>query len=211
MYSRFVTWQMKPYLDAYSELGDENKFCVTDQAVDIRFNLKGYGFKRNGESNRQIYHFGCYQCFYRKLGEESWKLFAHAQSEREGSESANVYKDIAVTCGKLPEGIYEIKILACKLVEFGAWAGGVVEGIVSNGIFYYNLAARINIPHRVRGVDDVTMQEFSYAGMNPINIFGGTTFDEIIQAIDLPIIEVEMALEPSDEVSVADDVALSVV
>lgn len=211
MHSRFLTWQPNQYLAVDTQIGSENVFQVTDDAIDFRFSLKGYGFKRVGELNRQVYHFGCYRCYYRKVGDVDFTLFAHAQSERADTESAKVYQDIGVACGALAEGIYEIKIVACKLAEYASWAGGVVEGIASGDKFYYGLLARNNVPQKIRVFEDVVVNEFAYQGQSLMFISAGLTFDEIIQSVDLSYIYLQTELSLVDLVAITDGVALSVV
>ena len=191
MYSRFLTWQGNPYLSADTQSVDVNQFTLTDIATDIRFRLKGYGFKKVGEQNRLVYHFGCYQCFYRKVGDIAFIPFAHVQSERADSEDADVYADVFAASGVLGAGQYEVKVVACKLVEFATWGGGVVEGIASGDKFYYDLSARQNVPQRVRVIDNVTIEESAEKGFDPFYLMAGDAFEDILQTADISSVYVE--------------------
>jgi len=168
MYSRFVIWQNDPIIEAQAEINEYNVFRVQEKCLDIRFILKGYGFKKVGEINRAIYHFGCYKCYYKKVGDPQWQMFAHVVSDRAGVSEATVYKDVIVSTGVLEYGTYEIKVEACRLVELSNWPTGVVEGIASGDQFYYDVSARTQAPNKVSKIEEIDVSEFFYAGLDPI-------------------------------------------
>lgn len=208
LYSRFLVWQNNPYKSIDTQAGDENVVRLADIAVDVRFCLKGYGFKRVGEKNRLVHHFGTYKCFYRKVGDPLYTLFANAQSERNDTEADTVYKDIAVAVGKLAEGNYEFKIVANKLSEYLLWGGGVVEGIGAGDVFYYNLSARNHVSPKVRVSNNISIKEFSGAGANPFYVSGGS--DDAIQSLETVHMDLETKINVSSVVALTDGVALSV-
>lgn len=211
MYSRFLTWQSNPYLSADTQVSEVNQFALTEVSTDIRFKLKGYGFKKVGEQNRQVYHFGCYQCFYRKVGDLTFKPFAHVQSERADSEDSDVYQDVFASSGVIGAGLYEVKVVACKLTEFLAWGGGLVEGISSGGKFYYDLSARQNVPQRIRVVDDINIEEMVGHGLDPFYLMAGDAYDEFIQSAEVLFMELELTANLMETViSVSEAVTVSV-
>lgn len=209
MYSRFIVWQSDTKIESQSEIQDVNVFRLAEKALDIRFRLKGYGFKKVGENNRVVYHFGCYKCYYRKFGETEWTLFAHIQSERAGDNEPRVYSDVSVGTGVLEFGVYEFKIEACKLVELSNWSGGIVEGITDGDQFYYNVNARQQLPNKVGAQEDINVEEYFLQGVTPIplfavdpdqNLFDGIQCVEIWSVILEHNIEVfEEAIAVSDE------------
>jgi len=202
MYSRFVTWQKNPTFSSLVKASDVNQFIVDDEAMDFRFNLKGYGFKKVGEQNRVVHHFGCYKCFYRKVGEADWNLFAHVMSARESSEGSNVYKDISVTSGSLAQAQYEVKVVACRLIELENWIGGEVEGIASDDQFFYELQARQNIPNRVKVSEAIDVQESLMVAFDIVDLVAGIEYEEVTYAIDMAYMEVPV------DISILEDTIL---
>lgn len=205
MYSRFVTWQNNPNFSSLVKVDDTNQFMIDDEAMDVRFTLKGYGFKKVGEQNRIIYHFGCYKCYYRKVGETDWNLFAHATSARESSEESDVYKDIAVTSGVLAQAQYEVKVVACRLIELASWSGGEVEGIASGEQFFYGLQARQNIPNKVKVYDEVSIEEDKTIAFDLIDILAGIQFEEVTYAIDLLYINLSIDALGDDDIILVEE------
>jgi hypothetical protein len=206
MYSRFVTWQKNPTFSSVIKIDDANQFIIDDETIDLRFALKGYGFKKVGEQNRTVHHFGCYKCYYRQVGATDWTLFAHATSAREASEGANVYKDITVTSGVLAQGRYEIKIVACRLIELSSWTGGIVEGIGAGDQFFYDVQARQNIPNKSRAIDVANIDEYVVISFDLINILAGIEYDEVVAVMDLLTIECPLAINVYDTVATPLDV-----
>jgi len=210
MYSRFIVWQSDTKIENQSEIQDVNLFRLKEGALDIRFRLKGYGFKKVGETNRVIYHFGCYKCFYRKVGETEWTMFAHVQSERaDGSNEATLYGDVSVNTGVLEFGLYDFKIEACKLVELSNWSGGVVEGITEGEQFYYAISARQQLPQKVGAQEDINVEEYFLQGVTPIPLFATdpdpNLFDGI-QCVEIWSVVLEHNIKVSEEViAVSDD------
>jgi hypothetical protein len=198
MYSRFVTWQKNPTFSSLVKVDDINQFVIDDEAIDLRFALKGYGFKKVGEQNRVIHHFGCYKCYCRKVGATDWKLFAHATSMRDSSEASNVYKDISVSSGVLEKAQYEIKVVACRLIELENWVDGEVEGIASGDQFFYDLQARQNLPNKVKAIDTVEISEDKIIAFDLLDLVAGIQFEEVTYAIDLAYIEVSLNIEVND-------------
>lgn len=193
MYSRFITWQKNPTFSSLVKSSDLNQFVIDDESMDVRFALKGYGFKKVGEQNRIVHHFGCYKCFYRKIGDTEWTLFSHVTSARESSEESNVYKDIVVTSGALAQGKYEVKIVACRLIELENWSSGIVEGIASGDQFFYDLQARQNLPNRIRVYDDIEIEDYRYISFDVITMLAGIEFEEVTYAID--IVNIDLMIE----------------
>lgn len=178
MYSRFVVWQEDPQVSA-GELDFVNEFTVLDESIDIRFLLKGYGYKPNPtDENLDIYHFGSYRCYYRKQGDLDWILFARAVSERAESDVTNVYADIHVSTGLIENGVYEIKVVAADAEEYSSW-GGTLEGIASGDTFWSGLEARQAIPYKLTPIELITAGESVVLGLNPLPLF-------VIDNEDLP-------------------------
>ena len=203
MYARFQIWQQNPRTVLEVEGGDENTFIVDDPSVDVRFTLKGYGFKKSGETNRIIQHFGCYRCFFRKVGDTDFTLFAHVVVQRDSQESVDVYADVGATSGLIDRARYEIKIFACRLVELEAWSGGVVEGIASGDRFYSDLAARQQRATRARVDEPVTIEEDVFLGFKGETNSDGTaksTFDGIEKVDNLTVL-VHLSRQDSDLLS----------
>lgn len=188
MYSRFVTWQKNPTFSNVVKVDDVNQFIVDDESVDLRFSLKGYGFKKVGEQNRTVHHFGCYKCYYREVGTTDWTLFAHVTSARESSEGVSVYKDIGVTSGLIAQAHYEVKVVACRLIELENWAGGVVEGIASGDQFFYDIQARQNLPNKIKVFELIDVADIKEIGFDLISFVAGITFEEVTYLIDTLII-----------------------
>jgi hypothetical protein len=186
MFSRFVTWQ-EPTVAAKTEVEEQNMFQVGGECLDIRFGLKGYGFKKVGEENRAIYHFGNYKCYLRKVGDTDFKLFANAVCERAATESENVYKDIFVSTGVLEMGEYEVKVEAARLVELKAWSGGVVEGIDDGDQFWHTLQARQALPNHIRVHERIRAIDFANQGVDPLPIEvldPNPIFSDALQVLD---------------------------
>jgi len=206
MYSRFVTWQRSQNVSGYVESADVNQFIINDDLLDVRFSLKGYGFKKIGEQNRIVHHFGCYKCYYRKYGETDWNLFAHVACERNSSEAPTVYKDVFVSSGVLPQAKYEVKIVACRLVELENWTGGIVEGIASGDRFHYGIEARQNVPLKVKATDNIIIESDFLFGLDPMDLSTGQAYEDITYAVDLAIAEVEIGLDVVEFMIVEDTV-----
>jgi hypothetical protein len=183
MYSRFIVWQTDTRLDSQAEVQEVNTFCLTEQALDIRFRLKGYGFKKVGETNRVICHFGGYKCYYRKVGDTNWTLFTSIKSERAGDAEPKVYEDISVGTGIIEFGLYEIKIVASELVELSFWSGGIVEGISAGDQFYYNVSARQQLPNKVSAEERILVEENFIFGCDPIPLFANDPNPELFDGI----------------------------
>lgn len=205
MYSRFVTWQKNPNFSDVVKIDDVNQFLIDDESIDVRFALKGYGFKKVGEQNRTVHHFGCYKCYCRKVGDTDWTLFSHVISARDSSESGNVYKDITVTSGVLLQAHYEVKVVACRLVELENWSGGEVEGIASGDQFFYDLQARQNLPNKIRVSETVNVDDHKDLGFDLMNLVAGVTYDEVIYAIDILTIDLIINAECVDIITVEEN------
>jgi hypothetical protein len=205
MYSRFVTWQKNINFSSVVKVDDVNQFTVSDEAMDVRFSLKGYGFKKVGEQNRIVHHFGCYKCYYRKVGDVDWMLFAHVTSARESSEGENVYKDVNVSSGVLLQAQYEVKIVACRLIELENWAGGEVEGIASGDQFFYDLQSRQNLPNKVRATEVVSVLEGVGVGLDIIPLIAGIEFEEVTYCIDLLTIDLISMFLVDEDITVVEN------
>lgn len=205
MYSRFQTWQQAPKITLEAEVTDVNEFRVNDASVDIRFGLKGYGFKRAGEKNRVIYHFGSYRCFFRRVGDADFTPFANVLTERADSEDDDVYRDIGVTTGLIPSGQYDIRIEATRLLELEAWSAGIVEGISSGGKFHFDIEARQSRVIKTRPIETVSVQESINLGFDPIDL----DVIEEIQTATIPFVENIVEVEDvSDTLTVIESVTI---
>ena len=204
MYSRFLTWQQRPGTSLATEVADVNSFRIDDESVDIRFKLRGYGFKRAGERNRIIYHFGTYRCFFRRAGAPDFTLFANAVSERADQEDADVYRDIGVTSGLIPRGVYDIRVEAGRLLELETWAGGVMEGIASGSGFVFDLEARQGRRIATRPIERVSTREFIAIGFDPTDL---SVADEL-QAQDTITTDVGIGIDASDAIAALETVTI---
>jgi len=143
MYKRTKQWLQAITPSVVSDSGWENTFSLEeDDAVDIRFSLKGYGWKPNAsDENLNSLEKGSYKVYYRLSGSGTWLFLARAESNRANQDDTKVYSRTAIATGLLEAGKYEIKIVADKGSKFTAW-GGAIEGIASDGRFWENLQVR---------------------------------------------------------------------
>ena len=160
MYSRDKKWISAIQPTVRSESGWENTFTIEeDGVVDIRFTLQGYGWKENaGQENLVALEKGSYKIYYRINGQPDWVFLARIESYRAGSSEAVVYKSAGCSIGLLPEGRYDIKIVADKAGKFTGW-GGVVEGIASGGQFWFDLQVRLRSYYTPNVSDIATITE----------------------------------------------------
>ena len=182
MFVRSQIWQ-DPIFESESQSGWENIIVLNYPCVDIRFKLKGYGWKpQNSITNLTILYEGRYDCYYRQRGAVEWIHFLIAFSERASYEEARVYEDTISTLGVVPNRLYEIKIVASDAEKFKGW-GGVVEGIREDEKFYYDLKVRADKPIQISLYEKIEAREYSYGGME---LFDFSLFDSIY-AIDVII------------------------
>lgn len=207
MYGRFLTWQQDLPVSAQIESGPVNNFVVDSQCIDIRFNLKGYGFKRPGESNRVIYHFGTYKCFFRLIGEPDFTLFARVVSARARTVDPDVYKDVGVSTGLLPQGQYEIKIEADRLEELETWSTGLIEGISGGDRFYDDIECRTDRPIRLAVSEAIPIREFAAQGVTAIPMLAvdpDPLFFDPIQHAEVISIVLEHTIQEGEDFPVTD-------
>jgi len=160
MYQRVKKWLDAITPTTKSESGWENTFTIEEKdAIDIRFKLKGYGWKPNAsDENLPALEKGSYRIYYRLVGESDWTFLLRAESDRADNSVAQVYRDIGVAVGQRPAGQYEIKIVADKGARFTSW-GGSVEGISSGEQFWSNLEVRTKASVLPESSDEVTVTE----------------------------------------------------
>ena len=103
MYSRFKVWQ-NPIISSQSESVWENEIVLDIDSVDVRFKLKGYGWKPNAsDENLVVLYEGRYSCYYREVGAGTWILFTKVISERATYSDSTVYADTFVELGIVDE------------------------------------------------------------------------------------------------------------
>ncbi|MFC1710013.1 hypothetical protein ACFL2J_08170, partial [Candidatus Omnitrophota bacterium] len=177
MYLRYKVWQDVLHQNVHSEDEWSNEFTIWYPCVDIRFMLKGYGWKTNsGDENIPVLYEGVYKCYYRKQGDTDWIQFARCVAERASSDNSQVYKDVIVSTGLLEEAIYEVKVEAVKAREFESW-GGAIEKVVKNQKFYYTLQIRASMPLGLSVVDEAFVGEFAYGGKSLIDFDVNEVFE----------------------------------
>jgi hypothetical protein len=154
MYKRTKKWMPAISPSTFSESDWENTFTTEeDDIVDIRFSLKGYGWKPNvSDENLNTLEKGSYRIYYRVSGSGTWLFLARAESNRASQDVVNVYSRTAIATGLIESGKYEIKIVADKGSKFTGW-GGAIEGIASGERFWENLQIRSS------GVKDALVNE----------------------------------------------------
>lgn len=176
MFVRQKIWQ-NAIIESQSQSGWENLIVLAYPSVDIRFKLKGYGWKPSSDiTNLTILYEGRYDCYYRERGTIEWLHFATIISERASYESPKVYEDIISLLGLVQSKIYEIKIIASDAEKFKGW-GGVIEGIAENKRFYYNLQFRADRPLGIQLFESIFLGEYSYGGLQ---VFGFGVSDDIL-------------------------------
>ena len=163
MFIRSKTWQ-NAIIQSETQLGWENVIVLDYPCVDLRFKLKGYGWKPDpAATNLVILYAGRYECYYRERGTTEWIHFDTVISERASVTENRVYADCFATLGVVQDRIYEVKIIAGDAAKFQSW-GGVLEGISQGEKFYYDLKIRAHKPIRIGVADGIKIQEYSYAG-----------------------------------------------
>lgn len=228
MYTRYHVWQEVQITANQSEIGWVNQFTTIDVCVDLRFMLKGYGWKPNiGDTNIPVLFEGSYKCYYRKFGDTDWIMFAQVVSERASTDDLRVYKDISVSIGDLPESRYEVKIVADKGEIFTSW-GGVIEGIASSGEFWYSLFQRASIVSGIRVFEkvkvrelglaygevlypfvftDVSIQELGIAILqHNIDVFDGSSILEEVTVFDIVSLVIDQIVNVAEDVYLWSDV-----
>jgi hypothetical protein len=143
MYKRTKKWMPAISPSVFSESVWENTFTTEeDDIVDIRFSLKGYGWKTTvTDENLNSLEKGSYKIYYRLSGSGTWIFLARAESNRASQDDTTVYSRTAIATGLIESGKYEIKIVADKGSKFTSWAGAI-EGIASGDRFWENLQIR---------------------------------------------------------------------
>lgn len=176
MFIRQQIWQ-DAIIHSRSESGWENTITFAYPCVDIRFKLKGYGWKpEDAITNLTILYEGRYDCYYREKGVTQWVYFTTVISERASYEITKVYEDSVAWLGVVASKIYEIKIVARDAEKFKNW-GGIIEGIAEGGRFYSNLQFRANRPFSIQSFESIVVTEYSYGGHQ---VFGLFSSDEVL-------------------------------
>ena len=169
MFTRYHVWQ-EPAISSTSETDWTNIIVTKYPAIDIRFLLKGYGWKPNPtDENLSILYEGRYDIYYRELGTPPWIKFATVISERASSNVAYVYEDASVALGLSAEKIYELKIVALDGEKFTNW-GGVIEGISAGGVFYTDIRMRMKRPIEINIYNNILANEYVILGKEIINL-----------------------------------------
>jgi len=184
MFLRYQVWQDVITIAGEVQTAWVNEFRVPYSCVDVRLRLAGYGWKPNVEDeNIPVLYEGVYKCYYRKVGDTDWTMFARAIVERASTDDAFVYKDVIVDTGDLEKDIYDIRVEAMRGSEFEAW-GGAIEGISKGGRFWYGLEMRADKPLELYAEDWASVSEYCYCGENPIEVFVWIDFAVIDYAYD---------------------------
>jgi hypothetical protein len=184
MFLRYQVWQDVVTIAGEIQTSWVNEFRVPYECVDVRLRLFGYGWKPNVEDeNIPVLYEGVYKCYYRKVGDTDWTMFARTVVERASTDDAFVYRDVIVDTGYLEKDVYDIRVEAIRGSEFEAW-GGAIEGISKGGRFWYGLEMRADKPLELYGEEVVSVVEASYFGKNPIDVFVWIDFAVIDYAYD---------------------------
>jgi len=143
MYQRIKKWLQAISPTVHSESVWTNEFTTEeDDVIDIRFRLKGYGWKPNaGDENLSSLEQGSYKIYYKLDGGSTWIFAGRVSSKRANTSDTRVYENVGFTTGSIPEGKYNVKIVADKGAKFTGW-GGAIEEIVSGGQFWSGLEVR---------------------------------------------------------------------
>ena len=177
MYLRYHTWQPVIRFISQTQGGWVNEFALDYPCIDIRMNLRAYGWKPNqGDQNIPVLYEGVYKCYFRKQGTTDWLLFARVVVERAATEDPTVYRDVSVTTGEIAEEMYEVKIEATEAQKYEAW-GGFIEGITKGGGLWYGLQFRAARPLEINVTDDAFVRDWTYEGKDPIDM--PTVFDNV--------------------------------
>lgn len=169
MFVRNRIWQDAIIL-SQTQTGWENIIVLNYLCVDIRFRLKGYGWKANpGDTELVVVNAGRYECYYREKGTAQWIHFCSTVSERASVLDGKIYKDTFATLGVVSSKIYEVKIIASDAEKFKEW-GGALEGIAEGQKFWHDLKIRADKPFKISVSEDIPIIEYSYGGRTLIEI-----------------------------------------
>jgi len=218
MYLRYHTWQnVDSVNDETTDLW-VNEFTLDFPCIDIRMNLIGYGWKELiADENIPVLFEGIYKAFFRKNGDTDYTLFAVVVCERAPTEQPDVYQDVGISTGFIPEEIYDVKIEATKGDLFESF-GGIIEDIVKGQRFFLDLETRRATPFDAFLFDPVVISEFAFGGMEILEVnvsdsigafeFRDSIFGHQFLVIDDDVVDVSefVALVPSAEIQFIQDV-----